>query len=144
VQPDEQRRPNGAAGGDLDWLLASFVRQVPDVRHGIVVSADGLRLATSAELPIDMADQLSAVISGLASLCTGTARLMSAGHVRQTIVDMDGGVMLVMTVADRALIGVLAAPGCDLGQVGYETAMLVHRVADALQPAAIHGDGGAA
>jgi predicted regulator of Ras-like GTPase activity (Roadblock/LC7/MglB family) len=144
VQPDEQQRPNGAAGGGLDWLLASFARQVPDVRHAIVVSADGLRLATSAELPIDMADQLSAVISGLASLCTGTARLMSAGHVRQTIVDMDGGVMLIMTVADRALIGVLAAPGCDLGQVGYETAMLVHRVADALQPAAIQGDGGGA
>jgi hypothetical protein len=120
----------------LDWLLVNFARQVPDVAHAVVVSDDGLRLATSADLPIDMADQLSAVISGLASLCSGTARLMSAGNVRQTIVDMDGGVMLVMTVGNRALIGVLAAPGCDLGQVGYETAMLVHRVADALEPAA--------
>jgi predicted regulator of Ras-like GTPase activity (Roadblock/LC7/MglB family) len=77
---------------------------------------------------------LSAVISGLASLTVGAARLMAAGHVRQTIVDMDGGVMLVMAVGDNALIGVLAAAGCDLGQVGYETAMLVHRVADALEP----------
>jgi predicted regulator of Ras-like GTPase activity (Roadblock/LC7/MglB family) len=119
----------------LDWLLASFARQVPDVAHAVAVSEDGLRLAASADLPTDMADQLSAVISGLASLCTGTARLMSAGSVRQTIVDMDGGVMLVMTVGDRALIGVLAVPGCDLGQVGYETAMLVRRVADALEPA---------
>jgi predicted regulator of Ras-like GTPase activity (Roadblock/LC7/MglB family) len=118
----------------LDWLLASFARQVPDVAHAVAVSEDGLRLAASADLPVDMADQLSAVISGLASLCTGTARLMSAGSVRQTIVDMDGGVLLVMTVGDRALIGVLAVPGCDLGQVGYETAMLVHRVADALEP----------
>jgi len=42
---------------------------------------------------------------------------------------------LLMAVGDRALLGVLAAPGCDLGQVGYETAMLVHRVADALEPA---------
>lgn len=119
----------------LDWLLASFARQVPDVAHAVAVSDDGLRLAASADLPADMADQLSAVISGLASLCAGTARLMSAGSVRQTIVDMDGGVMLVMNVGDRALIGVLAVPGCDLGQVGYETAMLVRRVADALEPA---------
>jgi predicted regulator of Ras-like GTPase activity (Roadblock/LC7/MglB family) len=59
---------------------------------------------------------------------------MSAGNVRQTIVDMDGGVMIVMSVGDRALLGVLAAPGCDLGQIGYETAMLVHRVTDALDP----------
>jgi predicted regulator of Ras-like GTPase activity (Roadblock/LC7/MglB family) len=120
----------------LDWLLTSFARQIPDVAHAIVVSGDGLRLAASADLSIDMADQLAAVISGLASLCAGTATVMSAGRVRQTIVDMDGGVMLVMTVADRALIGVLAAPGCDLGQIGYETAMLVQRVADAVEPAA--------
>ncbi len=118
----------------LDWLLASFARQVPDVAHAVAVSEDGLRLASSGDLSIDMADQLSAVISGLGSLCAGTARLMSAGSVRQTIVDMDGGVMLVMVVGDRALVGVLAAAGCDLGQIGYETAMLVHRVADALEP----------
>ena len=118
----------------LDWLLANFARQVPDVAHAVAVSGDGLRIATSADLPIDMADQLSAVISGLASLCLGTARLMSAGPVRQTIVDMDGGVLLLMSVGDRAVLGVLAAPGCDLGQIGYETAMLVHRVSDALEP----------
>lgn len=118
----------------LDWLLANFARQVPDVAHAVAVSGDGLRIATSADLPIDMADQLSAVISGLASLCLGTARLMSAGPVRQTIVDMDGGVLLIMAVGDRAVLGVLAAPGCDLGQIGYETAMLVHRVSDALEP----------
>jgi predicted regulator of Ras-like GTPase activity (Roadblock/LC7/MglB family) len=119
----------------LDWLLANFARQVPDVAHAVAVSADGLRIATSADLSVDMADQLSAVISGLASLCAGTARLMSAGSVRQTIVDMDGGVLLVMSVGDRAMVGVLAAAGCDLGQIGYETAMLVRRVTDALEPA---------
>jgi hypothetical protein len=61
-------------GTGLDWLLGTFARQVPDVAHAVAVSEDGLRLATSADLPVDMADQLSAVISGLASLCAGTAR----------------------------------------------------------------------
>jgi predicted regulator of Ras-like GTPase activity (Roadblock/LC7/MglB family) len=128
----EQQLAPGA--GRLDWLMASFARQVPDVAHAITVSGDGLRLACSADLPVDQADHLAAVISGLASLTTGAARVMTAGTVRQTIVDMDGGVMLVMAVGDRALLGVLAAPGCDLGQIGYETAMLVQRVADALDP----------
>jgi hypothetical protein len=132
---DSQYAGQYAAAGQLDWLMASFARQVPDVAHAITVSGDGLRLACSADLPVDHADQLAAVISGLASLTFGAARVMSAGHVRQTIVDMDGGVMLVMAVGNRALLGVLAAPGCDLGQIGYETAMLVHRVADALDPA---------
>ncbi len=119
----------------LDWLLANFAEQVPDVSHAIAVSQDGLRLAASPDLAPDQVDQLAAVISGLASLTIGAARFMSAGRVRQQIVDMDGGVLLVMAVGDRALIGVLAAPGCDLGQVGFETATLVQRVAEALDPA---------
>jgi predicted regulator of Ras-like GTPase activity (Roadblock/LC7/MglB family) len=118
----------------LDWLMSSFASRVPDVAHAITVSGDGLRLARSADLPVDQADQLAAVISGLASLTVGACRLMSAGSVRQTIVDMDGGVIIVMAVGDRALLGVLAAPGCDLGQIGFETALLVRRVADALEP----------
>jgi predicted regulator of Ras-like GTPase activity (Roadblock/LC7/MglB family) len=59
---------------------------------------------------------------------------MSAGVVRQTIVDMDAGVLLVMAVGQHALIGVLAVAGCDLGQIGYETAMLAHRVGEAIDP----------
>src|SRR6185369_9796944 len=94
VMTQEQQYAPGA--GRLDWLMASFARQVPDVAHAITVSGDGLRLACSADLPVDQADHLAAVISGLASLTTGAARVMTAGTVRQTIVDMDGGVMLVM------------------------------------------------
>jgi predicted regulator of Ras-like GTPase activity (Roadblock/LC7/MglB family) len=126
--------PTSPTTGQLDWLMTGFVQQVPDVAHAITVSGDGLRLARSSGLPIDDADVLAAIVGGLASLTVGAAGRMSAGRVRQTIVDMDGGVMLIMAVGDRALVGVLAAPGCDLGQVGYETAMLVHRVADALEP----------
>ena len=126
---------NPPASTGLDWLLANFAEQVPDVSHALAVSEDGLRLASSPDLAPDQVDQLSAVISGLASLTVGAARLMSAGRVRQQIVDMDGGVMLVMAVGERALLGVLAAPGCDLGQIGYETATLVQRVAEALEPA---------
>ena len=39
----------------------------------------------------------------------------------------------------RTLLASLAAvplAGCDLGQIGYETAMLAHRVASALEPGA--------
>jgi predicted regulator of Ras-like GTPase activity (Roadblock/LC7/MglB family) len=128
-------QPHNNGTGPLDWLMTQFVQQVPDAVQALTVSGDGLRLATSAELPADLADQLAAVISGLASLTSGAARCLSTGLVRQTIVDMDGGVLLIMSVGNRALVGVLSSSGCDLGQVGYETAMLVHRVADALEPA---------
>jgi len=122
--------------GELDWLLTSFVQKIPDVAHALTVSVDGLALAVSAGLPSDRADQLAAITSGLASLTTGAAKVLTAGRVRQSVVDMDEGVLLLMSVGDRAQVAVLAQAGCDLGLVGYETALLVKRVAAALEPAA--------
>ena len=122
--------------GNLNWLLTTFARRVPDIAHALAVSVDGLTLASSDGLPVDRADQLSAITSGLASLTVGASKCLSTGRVRQTVVDMDGGVLLVMAVGDRAQLAVLGTAGCDLGQVGYETALLAHRVASALEPGA--------
>jgi hypothetical protein len=120
----------------LDWLLTSFARRVPSVRHALAVSVDGLALANSGGLDRDAVDQLSAIISGLASLTVGATRCLDTGRVRQAVVDMDGGVLLLMAIADRGQLAVVADPGCDLGQVGYESAVLVQKVATALEPAA--------
>ena len=46
---------------DLGWLLANFADRVPGVAHAVAVSADGLLLAASRDLPRDRADQLSAI-----------------------------------------------------------------------------------
>lgn len=126
------------AEGDnnLNWLLTSFVRRVPEVVHALAVSVDGLTLAVSDGLPADRSDQLSAITSGLASLTAGAANVLTIGRVRQTVVDTDDGVLLFMSVGDRAQLVVLGTAGCDLGQVGYEAALLAHRVANALEPGA--------
>jgi len=121
--------------GDLGWLLTSFARRVPTIVCALAVSVDGLAIAASDQIGADQADSLAAITSGLASLTVGAAKLLSTGRIRQTVVDMDGGVLLVMSVADRAFLAVLAQPGADLGQVGYETAVLAQRVAGALEPA---------
>ena len=121
--------------GDLGWLLTSFARRVPTIVCALAVSVDGLAIAASEKVTRDDADSLAAITSGLASLTIGAAKLLSTGRIRQTVVDMDGGVLLVMSAADRAFLAVLAQPGADLGQVGYETAVLTQRVAAALEPA---------
>jgi len=128
--------PSGENGyGDLGWLLTSFTRRVPTIVCALAVSVDGLAIAASEKVDKDEADSLAAITSGLASLTIGAAKLLSTGRIRQTVVDMDGGVLLVMSAADRAFLAVLAQPGADLGQVGYETAVLTQRVAAALEPA---------
>lgn len=120
---------------NLNWLINSFVDRVPGVAHTVVVSADGLLLAVSDGFPRDRADQLAAVASGLVSLTQGAARVFEAGHVNQTVVEMEGGFLFIMAISDGACMAVLAAPSCDIGLVGYEMALLVTRAKDVLTPA---------
>src|SRR5918992_3586219 len=128
--------------GQFGWLVNDFAERVPGVAHAVVVSADGMLLTSSARLPIDRADQLAAVGSGLVSLTQGAARCFDAGEVVQTVVEMQRGIVLLMSISDGSSLAVLAAPGCDIGLVGYEMTLLVDRVGQQLTPrsrAELHG-----
>jgi uncharacterized protein len=127
--------PVTSSAQDLSWLITNFVERVPAVAHAIVVSADGLALAFSAGFPADRADQLAAVASGLSSLTQGAARVFEAGSVIQTVVEMEGGLLLVMAISNGSGLAVLAASDCDMGLVAYEMTLLVERVGRALTPA---------
>jgi uncharacterized protein len=116
------------------WLVNGFAERVPGVAHAVVVSADGLLLTASARLPRDRADQLAAVASGLVSLTQGAARCFEAGGVVQTVVEMERGIVLLMSISDGSCLAVLASPSCDIGQIGYEMTLLVDKVGRVLTP----------
>jgi predicted regulator of Ras-like GTPase activity (Roadblock/LC7/MglB family) len=123
-----------AQPSQFGWLVNDFVERVPGVAHAVVVSADGLLLTASSRLPLDRADQLAAVASGCVSLTQGAARCFEAGGVKETIVEMERGIMLLMAISDGSCLAVLAAPVCDIGQVAYEMTLLVDRVGQLLTP----------
>ena len=120
---------------DMGWLLNNFANSVAGIAHVVAVSADGLLLAASRDLPEDRADQLAAITSGVVSLTDGASRMFNAGTVQQTIIEMDSGYLFLMSISDGSSMAVLAARSCDVGQVGYEMALLVERVGAALSPA---------
>jgi len=120
---------------DMGWLLSNFADSVAGIAHVVAVSADGLLLASSRDLPADRADQLAAITSGVVSLTDGASRMFNAGAVQQTIIEMDSGYLFLMSISDGSSMAVLAARSCDVGQVGYEMALLVERVGAALVPA---------
>ena len=120
---------------DMGWLLTNFADSVAGIAHVVAVSSDGLLLASSRDLPADRADQLSAIASGVVSLTEGASRMFNAGVVQQTIIEMDSGYLFLMSISDGSSMAVLAARSCDVGQVGYEMALLVERVGAALVPA---------
>jgi predicted regulator of Ras-like GTPase activity (Roadblock/LC7/MglB family) len=125
-QADGSAAPTGPR--DLDWLVTQFVDQATDAAHAILVSADGLLMAASAGIPGERGEQLAAVSSGLASLGVGAARLFEGGAVLQTVVEMEHGYLLLMSVGDGSHLAVLTEETADIGQVGYEMALLVERV----------------
>ena len=119
---------------DLSWLVTNFAVRVPSVAHAIVVTSDGLPLAYSDGFPPERADQLAAVTSGLTSLTDGASRVFEAGPVKQTVVDMEQGLLIVMAISDGSSLAVLVGDDCDMGLVAYEMSLLVVQVGDALTP----------
>ena len=123
-----------AEARDLTWLIGNFAKTTPRVAAAMVVSADGLPVAVSDRLDRAKADQLAAIASGLASLTQGAARMLDRGLVKQTVVEMDRGLLIVMSISDGSCLTVLAASPSDVGVIAYEMALLVARAGDVLTP----------
>jgi uncharacterized protein len=126
------------AHGQLDWLVGDFTRNTPGVRHALVVSGDGLLLASSGGVDAMLGDQLSAATSGLVSLSRGAAQLLNLAPVSQTIVEMTGGYLFATSISEGATLVVVAQRQCDMGMIGYEMTMLASRVGHALTPVPRH------
>jgi predicted regulator of Ras-like GTPase activity (Roadblock/LC7/MglB family) len=120
---------------DLNWLVGKFTARVADVAYAAVVSADGIPLALSIEIPEVFAEQLAAIISGLSSLMQGAARIFEAGQPVQALVEMEGGLMVVKAISDGSSLCVLAVPDCDTELLSYEISLLVEAVGEVLSPA---------
>jgi predicted regulator of Ras-like GTPase activity (Roadblock/LC7/MglB family) len=114
--------------GELNWLLDSLVERVTQVRHAVVLSSDGLRIASSGGLGREDAEHLAAVAASFQSLARGAGRQFGGGSVRQTIVEMDSAFLFVTAAGQGACLAVLADVEADVGVIAYEMAMLVARV----------------
>ncbi|GAA1351491.1 roadblock/LC7 domain-containing protein [Streptomyces beijiangensis] len=131
---------------NLHWLLQNLVEEVPGVRSVTVVSSDGLMLLSSepdkdpepaaaySNGPKGSSADLATIVSGIASLTVGAAKLMDGGGVKQTMVAMEEGSVFVMSISDGSLLGVHATPDCDMSVVAYHMALFVGRAGHVLTP----------
>ena len=114
--------------GDLTWLVDDLVDRVAEARHAVVLSADGLPIASSRDLSRDDTDHMSAIAAGFQSLARGAGRHFAGGPVRQTIIEMESAFLFVTAAGKGACLAVLASEDADIGLIAYEMAMLVTRV----------------
>lgn len=122
------------AAQNVSWMLDHFVRETAEVEQVIGVSSDGLLMAMSVRMDRGDADKLGATVSGITTLAASASRLLHKGGLTQVITEFAEGYLIASLISGRACLGVVASRNCDLGLVGYETAMLVERVGAILTP----------
>jgi predicted regulator of Ras-like GTPase activity (Roadblock/LC7/MglB family) len=122
---------NAADGGtparDLAWLLDDLSSRLADFRRAVILSRDGLLIAASQDLSREDAEHLSAVAAAMQSLAAGTGDRFQSGGVRQTIVELEGGIFFVIAAGEGSCLAALCPPDADAGTVAYEMAMLAKR-----------------
>jgi predicted regulator of Ras-like GTPase activity (Roadblock/LC7/MglB family) len=125
----------GEGNRELNWLLDELVSNAPRVRHALLLSNDGLAMATSTGMEREVSEHMAALASALNSLAKGAGRQFEAGAVRQTMVELEGGFLFVITAGGGTSLSVCAEAGTDIGLVAYEMARLVGRVGEHLYSA---------
>jgi predicted regulator of Ras-like GTPase activity (Roadblock/LC7/MglB family) len=118
---------DATSGRDLAWLLDDLASRVADFRQAVIMSRDGLLIAASQDLGREDAEHLSAVAAAMQSLATGAGDHFQAGGVRQTIIELEKGLLFVIAAGEGSCLAALCPPNADAGNIAYEIAMLVKR-----------------
>ncbi|GGU45815.1 roadblock/LC7 domain-containing protein [Streptomyces coeruleorubidus] len=135
------------ASGQRDkmaWLLRQFASETPGITHAVLLSRDGLRLVDS-DVDKDWADELSAALSGVASLAANiTGPTHKKRPARQVIIERDDCLVFVQSAGRSAafdnhpgnergevdtILAVIATTDADAGTVGFEMGRLVQKFA---------------
>ena len=70
---------------NMDWMLRDLAKSVPQTRHVVLLSSDGLCMA-QVGTDGDTADRLAAACAGLQSLSTAIAAEFPTGDGRMRLV----------------------------------------------------------
>jgi predicted regulator of Ras-like GTPase activity (Roadblock/LC7/MglB family) len=118
---------SGTDSRDLAWLLDDLASRIDDFRRAVLLSRDGLLIASSSDLSREDAEHMSAVAAALQSLAAGTGERFDAGGVRQTVIELERGLLFVTAAGEGSCLAALCPANADAGLIAYEMAMLVKR-----------------
>lgn len=112
----------------VDSLLDELVDTLPDVDGAIVLSPDGLLLASSRGVDTTFADYLSAASAGLHALASEAGRNNEAREVHQTVIEMEYALLVIAPVGPIALLAVMMDGAPDFTSIGGQIATFAERV----------------
>lgn len=119
---------------DFNWLIDDFVARVHGVTHALIMSVDGLPLASSSSVHEDEGEQLAAISSGVLSLAHNSAALFDKGSCEQIIIRLTEGYFLFMGIGTGAGLAVLTSADASMRVAAYEMTQFVENTGHALTP----------
>ena len=130
---DTTRPALSTAANNFSWLIASFLQKTAGVEQGVIVSSDGILMAT-AQLDQRSAERVAAIVTGMRSLADGASSLLGKGSLQRVIIEMGTAFLLVAAISDGSALGIVCDKRADLGLISYEMTLLVDRVGTQLTP----------
>lgn len=118
---------------NMDWMLRDLMKSVPQTRHVVLLSSDGLCMARLGA-DEETADRLAAACAGLQSLSGAIAAEFPEGDGRMRLVaiEVGGGFFYLMAAGVGAYLAVLAEASVDAGLMGQCMRSLVARLGEHL------------
>lgn len=120
---------NDASNNKLGWMLDNALR-MPETRHAVLLSADGLLIAHSERISRDDAERHAAGMAGLQSLARSSAEFCGDPGVawRQTLSEFDGGYVFLVAAGPGAYLAVSTTEHVDMEAVSFRLQELVQRL----------------
>ncbi|GGZ92011.1 roadblock/LC7 domain-containing protein [Streptomyces bluensis] len=118
---------------ELGWMLDEVLK-VPEARHAILLSADGMLRAHSAHIDRDDAERFAAGLAGLQSISRSTAEFCGTPDTpwRQTLIEFGHGFVFLIAAGEGAYLAVSTSEHVDMEAVTYRMHKLVDRLGQQL------------
>ncbi|MFE4653332.1 roadblock/LC7 domain-containing protein [Streptomyces sp. NPDC056707] len=120
---------NDHMANERGWMLDEVLK-VPEARHAILLSADGMLRAHSQGIGRDEAERQAAALSGLQSISRSTVEFCTIQDSpwRQTLVEFADGYVFLVAAGPGAYLAVSAGQAVDMEAVSYRMQKLVDRL----------------
>ncbi|WP_328908572.1 roadblock/LC7 domain-containing protein [Streptomyces sp. NBC_00234] len=129
--------------GDSGFVLADLDRVIADVqgaRHAVLLGSDGLPRGATSGLNRDLADTISAAMTGIHAYSRVTSQfagVLEDAEWRQTVIEFQHGWIFLISAGTGAFLAAAAEHDCDI----EEFTTRLHEVIPKLTTPAARGEG---
>ncbi|MFJ7205082.1 roadblock/LC7 domain-containing protein [Streptomyces sp. NPDC098789] len=131
------RQQDAAHPGFVLGELDRVVSEVEGARHAVLLGSDGLPRGATAGVSRDLADTISAAMTGIHAYSRVTSRFAGAAEDarwRQTVIEFQHGWIFLMAAGPDAFLAAAAEHDCDIEKFATRLHEVVPRLTAAATP----------